>query len=139
MHGRHFGGGRHHWGGGRRWGGGWGGGFGWVFPAMILGRLVSEALERHAQGQAPAEPAPPVPPSAPANTPRPAPTPAWSEAAPPTVRCANCGRGVEAGHAFCPHCGQSVSRRECRYCGREFKADQRACVGCGAPATSAQS
>lgn len=135
MHGRSFGGGgRHHWGGGRPgrgwgggWGGGFGGGFGWVFPAMILGRLVSEALER--RGEGPLPPAPPATSGA---------GPAWSEPAAAEVRCANCGRGVTAGYAFCPHCGQSVSQRECRYCGRELKRDQRTCVGCGAPPSPSQ-
>lgn len=91
-----------------------GGGLGWVLPAVIFGRLMSNANERQ---KAPAGPSP----------------------APQTVtviRCAHCQKTFDPAFTFCPHCGQSTARHECRYCGRENASNARACIGCGAPVTA---
>ncbi len=125
---------------GRGWGRkrkfhGWGGG--WVFPAMILGRILQEALN---QQTPPPGPGPQPFPGRPVPQPGgPIPTP-FGQTPPPaedkTVQCANCLLEVKAGFAVCPHCGRSVNKRECRYCGRETPLEQNSCLGCGAPATA---
>jgi hypothetical protein len=95
------------------------GGFG-LLPALIVGKLIGDVLERRTPALA--VPAAPVP------QPRLAPTPA-------SQQCAACQRSFAAGFAFCPYCGHSVGQRECRFCGRENGAGVRQCVGCGAPVT----
>lgn len=107
----------------RHWGGPFFGGGGWVFPAMIIGRLLQEALEQSSRGgwpqpETPPPPARPSAPEAPRPTPAAASTTAWSESI-----VGQTGRPAS----------QSAPRRECRYCGRDLPGDVRQCLGCGAP------
>jgi hypothetical protein len=109
------------------------GGFGWILPAFIVGRLFSDAFDRRPPGRGTGAPAHPPTPAPPAPQPRLA-----STSATPQVNCAHCQRGFDAAFVFCPHCGHSAQRRECRYCGREIPPGMRACLGCGAPATASR-
>jgi hypothetical protein len=125
--------GRRGWGKRRRWGGGMGG---WVFPALILGRIVQEVLEQKSRQQPGGSSWPqPQTPTAPPPSP-------WgsSEAKPveKTTRCVNCDQEVKAGYAFCPHCGRSITKRECAYCSRDIPPGAERCIGCGAPASFAR-
>jgi hypothetical protein len=136
--------GRGGWGKRRHWGGGMGHMGGWVFPALILGRIVQEVFDQQSRQQTGGSswPQPNVPPifqspTQPQSPAGPPPSP-WgaSEAKPvmKTTKCVNCDQPVSAGYAFCPHCGRSVSKRECAYCSRDIPAGAERCVGCGAPA-----
>ena len=135
MHGHHgFGGGWGH-GAGRGFGGGWGRGFGggfglgWIFPALLVGRVISEAFDR------PADPAPPT------NWPPQPAAPALPlDATQPhaavrltTITCQGCGRQIAGSHAFCPECGTRVSPAGCRYCGQVLQPNQAICAHCGGP------
>lgn len=46
--------------------------------------------------------------------------------------CQQCGRGVPADAAFCPHCGASV-QGACSACGRMVPSSAAYCPSCGAP------
>ncbi len=94
------------------------GGLGWLLPAVIIGRLFDSDKRR---APAPAQAAPPPPPQTVM-----------------VLRCGNCQKTYEAAFQFCPHCGESAQRRECRYCGRDNAASARACLGCGAPVQAAR-
>ena len=110
-------------------GSGWGGsGWGWFFPALIVGKLISSMFDRQtvaqpwpAQQPLYAPPQPPVPPTASARP----------NAA--TATCQNCRHTVEAGYAFCPHCGAKVTPPACQYCGQQLRPEMRFCAQCGAP------
>jgi hypothetical protein len=123
----------HHMGG---WGGGWGGwGMGWLFPALIVGKILGEAFDNPQQQPWPQQPWPPqspqpqpAPKPQPQAQPRPAATPANS-----TLRCANCGGGLSAQFAFCPHCGRRIEPPACRYCGQTLDPKLNYCTHCGAP------
>jgi hypothetical protein len=129
--------GHHGWGHGC--GGGWG--FGWIFPAMILGRLISDAFDRPERGWP--QPAwPPVQPPQP--TPRPQPKPAqnpkgdaWAQPAAPQAKtalhCQHCHGALDPAFTFCPHCGKRVAVT-CRYCGQTLQPGTAYCTHCGGPA-----
>jgi hypothetical protein len=116
-----------HGGWGHHCGGGWGGGgFGWIFPAVILGRLISDAFER------PGEPAPLPAPTPQVQAPRPAML-ASATAARPAGACPSCGGALDAGFRFCPHCGRKVAPPTCAYCGQVLTPEMRYCAHCGGP------
>ena len=101
-------------------------GLGWFFPALIVGKLLSEAFDRP-------QPWPATPP--------PAPQPAAPERAAPPVaaaialhECAACRRNVSASFAFCPHCGTRLGPPACRFCGQTLKREMAYCPHCGGPA-----
>ena len=50
----------------------------------------------------------------------------------PPAACLSCGKGIEAGSAFCKHCGKP-QKRSCAKCGTEPAADAAFCAKCGAP------
>ena len=115
--------------GGRGFGGGFG--LGWIFPALLVGRVLSEAFDR------PADPAPPInwPPAA-----GPLPLDATqpnravrATAAPAIVTCQGCGRQIASSYAVCPECGTRVSPAACRYCGQTLQPNQAMCAHCGGP------
>lgn len=111
-------------------GGDWGFGFGWIFPAFIIGKLISDAFDR----RAPAQPAYAPPPTAPAASPHVAAPPAAAHAAPAsTIACQHCGQASDTRFAFCPHCGHKLSPAACRYCGQQLNPALRLCGHCGAP------
>ena len=109
MHGHHGWGG--HW--GHHWGGGWG--FGWFFPALIVGKLISEAFDRpQAQGWPyPPQAIQPPPPPQPQSQPRP--STAFAPEPKASIRCQNCEQLVSGDFTFCPNCGRRVSPMTCRY------------------------
>lgn len=93
---------------------GWGGG--WIIPAMIIGRIIEEALEQ--QNQNPHWPQPPAPPSSPAG-PRPQP-----QAGPPPSPWSEPIAATASAPTTLP--------QECFYCGRTLAPDGQNCPGCGA-------
>jgi len=104
---------------------------GWFFPALLIGRLISESVPR-AQGW----PYPPRP--GPWGTPqpeggaRPEPAPAAPAASNKTlVHCDNCSASVEAAYSYCPHCGEKLAERACRYCGQAIEPGAKHCGYCG--------
>jgi hypothetical protein len=122
--------GHHHFYGG--WGGNFGlGGFGWIFPALIVGKMIGEALEQP-QRQAWPQPWPQTPP---APQPQPQPLP---QTRPLTMSgagtCANCGEAVRPEYGYCPRCGKRLAGAVCRYCGQRLDPKATECTHCGAPA-----
>jgi len=136
--------GHHGW--GHDCGGGWG--FGWIFPAVILGRLISDAFDRPQAGGWP-QPWPPV-----QSQPRPQPQPfgsaqdkpqspqnpkaeAWGQPAASqaktTLACQYCNGDLDPAFAYCPHCGKRVAPPACRYCGQTLKPGMAYCTHCGGP------
>ena len=125
MHGHHgFG----HWGG--HCGGGWG--FGWFFPALLIGRLISDSVPRP-QGW----PYPPQPFPGPQGQPqsergaRPEQAQASTAAPKAAARCDNCSAQVDRAYAFCPHCGEKLAHRVCRYCNQDLEPGATHCGHCG--------
>ena len=123
---------------GHHCGGDWG--FGWVFPAIILGRLISDAFDRPQAGGWP-QPWPPVQPQ-PCPQPRPqAPQnsrgEAWAQPAAAeaksTLHCQYCSNDLDPAFAYCPHCGKRVAPPACRYCGQTLKPGMAYCAHCGGP------
>lgn len=94
---------------------------GWFFPAMIVGKVVADAMDRSFK--------PPQPPPAPPVHPPHAPT-AFS---PAQTQCPQCKRVIASGYAYCPHCGDHAKTVECGYCGQTIKATLLHCGHCGAP------
>jgi predicted transcriptional regulator/RNA polymerase subunit RPABC4/transcription elongation factor Spt4 len=45
--------------------------------------------------------------------------------------CKQCGATVNAGHSFCPNCGEEHRRRPRCECGEEIRSDWAFCPGCG--------
>ncbi len=120
MHGHHGWG--HH--GGGHWCGG--GGFGWFLPALLLGRLFSDGPRAYGW------PYPPQPAPGPWGTPQQSPQPQTTQAAPKTrIRCENCAAEVDGTYAYCPHCGEKVAQRACRYCGQALEPGAKHCGYCG--------
>jgi hypothetical protein len=126
--------GHHHYGG---WGGGWGGnlGFGWFFPALIVGKMIGDAVQ-HSQGQpwppVVHQPWPQTPPAPQTPTaPQPQATPAQSKV---NAVCANCGEAVNSEFGYCPRCGKRLGPAPCRYCGQTLDPKLTHCAHCGAPA-----
>ncbi|MEO6626898.1 MAG: zinc ribbon domain-containing protein [Burkholderiaceae bacterium] len=113
---------------GRGWGHGFGGGWGlgWIFPAWIVGQVISQAFDQTAE--APPSNWPPVPaPPFPAET-------AQAPAVQPTkVTCQGCGTQVTGTLPFCPVCGDRLSPAACRYCGQKLQTEGGLCLHCGAP------
>ena len=128
--GRGFGGGG--WGGGG-WGRGWGGGgfgLGWLIPSLLFGSVISNTLNRP---QPYPVPYPVQQPPTPGPQPAQNGAPAVTAPAQATVTCQNCSQVVNAGFAFCPHCGSRLAPNACRYCGQVMSAGQAYCPKCGAP------
>lgn len=94
-------------------------GFGWVFPALVVGKLITKAFDSEARPQVFVPPAPAQPQAA-------------------TAQCQHCRGLFQASFAFCPHCGQKVGPVECEYCGQTLTAQMRYCVHCGGPAPKAR-
>jgi hypothetical protein len=108
------------------WGGG-GGGWGWIFPAVIIGRLISNLFDRPAPQTAGGWPPVPAPPPA-----GPAAPPAATHTA-ANLTCQHCGGLASAAFNFCPHCGHKLALNTCRYCGQSLAPDMRFCGHCGGP------
>jgi double zinc ribbon protein len=126
--------GHHGW--GHFGGGGWG--FGWIFPALILGRVISDAFDRPQPQGWPQSAWPPVPPQ-----PRPQShqTPkgdAWAQPAASQAKtslaCQYCNGELDPAFAYCPHCGKRVAPPACRYCGQTLQPGMAYCAHCGGPA-----
>jgi RNA polymerase subunit RPABC4/transcription elongation factor Spt4 len=105
-------------------------GFGWIFPAFLIGKLVSEAFDRPKAESPFRERTWPAPP--PAN---PVSQPSAIAALGPqnTLHCQNCHKAISANFAFCPHCGTRVAPPVCRYCGQTLQRDMAYCTHCGGP------
>lgn len=48
-----------------------------------------------------------------------------------TDSCAQCGEHVDEEHAYCPNCGEEVTRTPQCECGEEINGDWAFCPGCG--------
>jgi Arc/MetJ-type ribon-helix-helix transcriptional regulator len=46
-------------------------------------------------------------------------------------QCGQCGENVDAGHVYCPNCGEKTSRRVFCDCGDELRSDWGFCPSCG--------
>jgi hypothetical protein len=112
---------------GRGLGGGWG--LGWIFPAWIIGQVISQAFN------------PPPAEAPPSNWP-PHPMQPFTaqtvEATQPVaavkrVTCQGCGTQTVGSVTFCPECGERLSPAACRYCGQKLPAEGGLCAHCGAP------
>lgn len=101
-------------------------GLGLIFPAIIVGKVISEIFDQSAAAQSR-----PVTPPAPA-APRPTPAAAGPEAA-PTARCQHCHGTITDQFAYCPHCGRAISPRVCQYCSQALTPAMRFCTHCGGP------
>ena len=112
-------------------------GFGWFFPALLVGKLIADAFDRPEPRGWPYPP-PPQP------VRRPQPEPQAREAAlepkaAKRVRCQICYHSVNAGFAFCPHCGARIAPPTCRYCGQQLDREMAYCPHCGGPAKRRES
>ncbi|MFC6725164.1 zinc ribbon domain-containing protein, partial [Halobium palmae] len=45
--------------------------------------------------------------------------------------CNQCGDEVDAGHVYCPNCGEKATHRVFCDCGDELRSDWAFCPGCG--------
>lgn len=126
--------GHHGWGG---CGGDWG--FGWIFPAILIGRLISDAFDRPERGWPQPRPqpfgsAPDKPKPQPSQNPK---GEAWAQPAAPQAKtalhCRHCNGDLDPSFTFCPHCGKRVALT-CRYCGQTLQPDMTYCAHCGGPA-----
>ena len=45
--------------------------------------------------------------------------------------CSQCGENVDAGHVYCPNCGEKTSHRVFCDCGDELRSDWGFCPSCG--------
>ncbi|MGH2521430.1 MAG: zinc ribbon domain-containing protein [Anaerolineales bacterium] len=103
-------------------------GLGWIFPALLLGRLISDSIPR--QTGWPHPPPPQPAPQPPQQSRPPAPARAETTAA---LGCRHCHHALQPEFAFCPGCGQRVAPPTCRYCGQTLKRDMAYCTHCGGP------
>jgi hypothetical protein len=46
-------------------------------------------------------------------------------------QCGQCGENVDAGHVYCPNCGEKTSHRVFCDCGDELRSDWGFCPSCG--------
>ena len=112
-------------------GGGWG--FGWFLPALILGRVISDAFDRPRGWPNPPHQQFPVPQPQPQPQTQPRPAAPASQPGRAALHCQNCNGALNAEFAFCPQCGARVAPPACRYCGQALKPEMAHCPNCGGP------